>query len=56
MHCYVDIIQYNAVHKFVGVLDNLRSESVAIYRSDIGGIAQRKRYGLAAVHPKMQDE
>ena len=22
IHCYVDIIQYNAVHKFVGVLDN----------------------------------
>ena len=22
IYCYVDIIQYNAVHKFVGVLDN----------------------------------
>ena len=24
IYCYVDIIQYNAVHKFVGVLDNPR--------------------------------
>ena len=22
IYCYVDIIQYNAMHKFVGVLDN----------------------------------
>ena len=25
IYCYVDIIQYNAMHKFVGVLDNPRS-------------------------------
>ena len=25
IYCYVDIIQYNAVHKFVGVLDNPRN-------------------------------
>ena len=24
IYCYVDIIQYNAMHKFVGVLDNPR--------------------------------
>ena len=24
IYCYVDIIQYNGVHKFVGVLDNPR--------------------------------
>ena len=22
IYCYVDVIQYNAIHKFVGVLDN----------------------------------
>ena len=26
IYCYVDIIQYNGVHKFVGVLDNPRSD------------------------------
>ena len=26
IYCYVDIIQYNAMHKFVGVLDNPRLE------------------------------
>ena len=25
IYCYVDIIQYNAMHKFVGVLDNPRA-------------------------------
>jgi len=29
MYCYVDIIQYNATHKFVGVLDNPPDQGVS---------------------------
>ena len=29
IYCYVDIIQYNVMHKFVGVLDNPRKSQLA---------------------------
>ena len=30
IYCYVNIIQYNSMHKFVGVLDNARVQEIAI--------------------------
>ena len=36
IYCYVDIIQYNGVHKFVGVLDNPRQ--INYYHDNFGHI------------------
>ena len=30
IYCYVDIIQYSSVHKFVGVLDNPQAKSKVV--------------------------
>jgi len=31
IYCYVDIIQYNATHKFVGVLDNPPGSPILVH-------------------------
>ena len=40
IYCYVDIIQYNAMHKFVGVLDNPRPFGRGVFSWEVMAVTK----------------